>query len=68
MAPMIVLFCLATAAVLIAVGIHLFRARHQRDEVTDLRGDWWPAFEAEFRAYAARWEASRAQRRRPASP
>jgi hypothetical protein len=63
---MIALFCLATAGVLIAVGAHLYRVRHQRDEASELHADWWPAFEAEFRAYAARWE--RAQRRRSASP
>jgi hypothetical protein len=32
----------------------------------ELRGDWWPGFEREFRAYASHgWEAAReAERRR----
>jgi hypothetical protein len=69
MAPMIVLFCLATGAVLAAVVAHMLRTRQQRTGMTELRGDWWPRFEAEFRAYAARCEAGRnARRRRPASP
>ena len=68
MAAMIVLFCLGTAAVVIALGAHLVEAKDRHEELTELRGDWWPAFEAEFRAYAARWEARRERRRRPASP
>lgn len=69
MAPIIVLFCLAAGAVLVIVVAHMLRTRKQRAGMTELRGDWWPRFEAEFRAYAARGEAGRnVRRQRPASP
>lgn len=105
MAPMMILVCLAAAAVLVALFMHFVQDRNRRglarpgparelrppasvrDVVSDLDqrgllpargrphempepgGDWWPDFEAEFRAYAERWEASRrTRRRRPASP
>jgi hypothetical protein len=70
MAPIIVLFCLASGAVLIGLVAHMHRARNQREGFKELRGDWWPRFEAEFRDYAERWEAPRraqTPRRRPAS-
>ena len=32
----------------------------QRRLASELRGDWWPRFEREFRAYASRsWQAAR---------
>jgi hypothetical protein len=71
MAPMIVLFCLALGGVLIGLLAHVLRRHHERKGFKELRGDWWPGFEAEFRAYAKRWDASRGARRprrRPASP
>jgi hypothetical protein len=68
MAPVIVLFCLAAAAVLIALIAHSFRTKTRQPIMSEPRGDWWPHFEAEFRAYAERWEASRSARpKRPAS-
>ena len=48
---------LALVAVVGAVWI----VRRRRTPA-DLRGDWWPAFEAEFRAYARRAATSRPPR------
>jgi hypothetical protein len=71
MTPMIVLFCMASGAVLVGIAANLIRAKRQRKGFEELCGDWWPRFEAEFRAYAERWEATRGirtrtVRRRPA--
>ena len=68
MVSMIVLFSLAVAAVLVAIVVYGIRLKRSHEEPLELRGDWWPRFEAEFRAYALRWEASRGtHRRRPTS-
>lgn len=41
---------------------------HRRRIAAELRGDWWPRFEREFRAYASRsWAAAREAERRPGS-
>jgi hypothetical protein len=70
MTPMIVLFCLAAGAVLVGIAANVLRARRRHDGFEELRGDWWPRFEAEFREYARRWDAARGMRsrarRRPA--
>ena len=49
--PMIVLVWLALAAALIGVVMYALRAKRLRNTPAELRGDWWPRFEAEFRAY-----------------
>jgi hypothetical protein len=48
---MIVLVWLALAAALIGVVAYAIRAERLRDTPEELRGDWWPRFKAEFRAY-----------------
>jgi hypothetical protein len=36
------------------------RGLRRRRMASELRGDWWPRFEGEFRAYANRsWQAAR---------
>lgn len=38
----------------------LLRGLRRRRLASELRGDWWPRFEREFRAYASRsWQAAR---------
>ena len=38
----------------------LLRRLRRRRLASELRGDWWPRFEREFRAYASRsWQAAR---------
>jgi hypothetical protein len=50
---MVVLIPLAVAAV--ALGASLLLATWTRRHTPpELRGDWWPRFETEFRAYAER--------------
>ena len=69
MAPIIVLSCLAAGAVLVGLIAYSVRLRQKQAGWRELRGDWWPRFEADFRAYAERWDASQSPpRRRPASP
>ena len=53
---MIVLVWLALAVALVAVVIFAARFKRRRDTPEELRGDWWPRFENEFRAYARRFE------------
>ena len=67
MTPMIVLCCFAFGAVVVGLAAHSLRVRLQRTRMKEPRGDWWPRFESEFRAYAERWEAS-TRHRRSASP
>jgi hypothetical protein len=71
MTPLVVLFCLAAGAVLLGIAANVIRVKRQRKSFDELRSDWWPRFEAEFRSYAKRWDASQglrtqAARRRPA--
>lgn len=47
----------AAAAIVTAMVVSTWRSRRTPAE---LRGDWWPRFEAEFRAYAE-WFARRAE-------
>lgn len=48
---------LIVLTLLLRVGIRLARRWFV---VRKLRGDWWPAFEREFRAYASTsWQAAR---------
>jgi hypothetical protein len=54
-------------AVVIALVIALyfgFRVERRRRTPEPIRGDWWSAFESEFRAYASRTETSRRTRQR----
>ncbi|HLY48487.1 MAG TPA: hypothetical protein VKR21_04765 [Solirubrobacteraceae bacterium] len=54
-------------AVLIAVLLAVycgFRVERRRRTPPALRGDWWSAFESEFRAYAKRADAARRARER----
>jgi hypothetical protein len=52
--------------VVLAVALRLALPRLRRLRMSlELRSDWWPAFEREFRAYASRpWEAARESERR----
>jgi hypothetical protein len=53
--------------IIVAVGVRLALPWVRRVQMHfELRGDWWPGFEREFRAYASHgWEAAReAERRR----
>jgi hypothetical protein len=47
--------------VLVALLVRLSLCRlGRRRMVSELRGDWWPRFEREFRAYASRsWQSAR---------
>jgi hypothetical protein len=53
---MIVLVWVALAAVLIGFAAFAWRLKRRRDTPEELRGEWWPRFEAEFREYARRCE------------
>lgn len=59
---MVVLIPLAVAAVAL-IACLLLSTWCRRRTPPELRGDWWPRFEAEFRAYAER-AASAASRNR----
>lgn len=61
---MIVLLCLAAAAVLVGLAALAVRYKRRRDTPEELRGDWWAHFEAEFRAYAGGRERNPRTRRR----
>jgi hypothetical protein len=66
---MIVFVWLALAAALIGVVVYAIRAKHVRETPEELRGDWWPRFEAEFRAYVRDREMpGRGIRERPPRP
>jgi hypothetical protein len=64
---MIVLVWLALAAALIGVVVYAIRVKRRRTP-EELRGDWWPRFEAEFRAYVRDREMPGRGGREPASP
>jgi hypothetical protein len=66
------IFVLVVGVVVLASGGLLLLKRRQRTP-RELRGDWWPEFEREFRAYAARAadlprDATRRRERRPEGP
>jgi hypothetical protein len=65
---MIVLVWLALAAALIGVVVYAIRCKRLRDTPEELRGDWWPRFEAEFRAYVRDREMPGRVRRERGSP
>ena len=65
--PMIVLIWLAVAAAVVGIAVYAIRLKHRRDTPEELRGDWWPRFEAEFRAYVRRCEWSGGGRASPGS-
>ena len=60
---MIVLIYLAVVAVVVGVAAYAMRMKSRRETPEELRGDWWSRFEADFRAYARRWEVERAPQR-----
>lgn len=61
---MILLVVIAVLAVAVAMRVSLVALRRHR-MAAELRGDWWPRFEREFRAYANRgWQAARDSERR----
>jgi hypothetical protein len=56
---MAVLIVVAVVLVALLVPLSVRRLRRRR-MASELRGDWWPRFEREFRAYASRsWQAAR---------
>lgn len=53
------------AAVVLALGVGaIWTARRRAQMPAELRGDWWPQFERQFRAYAAEHDPARSHRRR----
>lgn len=60
---MIVLLCLAPLAVLVVLAAYAVWYKRHRGAAAELRGDWWPRFEAEFRAYARGSERNSRSRR-----
>ncbi len=56
---MIVLILLALAVAAGLISFTIARAVRHYGTPRELRSDWWPAFEREFRAYAARPTPSR---------
>ena len=59
---MIVVIALAT--ILLTVGVLLLGAAWRRaHRPAELRGDWWSAFERDFRAYAQRSAPGSGERR-----
>lgn len=56
---MIVLVWVALAAALIGFAAYAWRLKRRRDTPEELRGEWWPRFEAEFREYARRCDIAR---------
>jgi hypothetical protein len=66
---MFVLVWLALAAALIGVVAFAWRCKRRHDTPKELRGEWWPRFEAEFREYARRCEMpGRGIRKRRSQP
>ncbi len=61
---MIVLVLVALAAALIAIVVYAYRAKQKQNTPEDLRGDWWPQFEAEFRNYARQYDDVTTRRRK----
>lgn len=53
---------LGLALVAVLLGLLAMWVAHHRRTPADLRGDWWPRFEAEFRAYARRAASSPGRR------
>jgi uncharacterized lipoprotein YddW (UPF0748 family) len=68
MVPMIVLIYLAVVAVVVGVAAYAMRMKSRRETPEELRGDWWSRFEADFRAYARRWEIEHAPERHRGGP
>jgi len=66
--PVIVLVWLALAAALIGVVMYALRVKRLRNTPEELCGDWWPRFEAEFRAYVVDREGLGRARRERGSP
>jgi hypothetical protein len=65
---MIVLVWLALAAALIGIVVYAIRVKRLRNTPEELRGDWWPRFEAEFRAYVRERETPGRGTRERSSP
>jgi hypothetical protein len=60
------LLLVPVVVVVLAVAVRLVLPTLRRLRLSlELRGDWWPNFEREFRVYASRaWEAAREAERR----
>jgi hypothetical protein len=59
---------IALAIILLTVGALLLRGAWRRSHrPAELRGDWWSAFERDFRVYARR-SASKTRARRTSDP
>lgn len=67
MVPMIGLLLVALVAGLVGAAAYVVREKRRRTTPEELRGDWWPDFEAKLREYARSWEASDGLGRRSAS-
>jgi hypothetical protein len=55
---MIILLWFALSAAIIGLVVHVARQQCLRRNPKELRGDWWPRFEAEFREYVSAWEGA----------
>jgi hypothetical protein len=60
----IALFVIA-GLILATIMLPLWSALQRRRAVAELRSDWWPRFELEFRAYAAQSATRPPRTRRP---
>lgn len=56
---MMLIILLAIALVAVAASFTVTHVSRRRDTPRELRGDWWPQFEQQFRAYAARQTSAR---------
>jgi hypothetical protein len=61
----VIALLVVAALLLLPIAIRLFwPAVRRRRTPAELRGDWWPQFEREFRAYALRATVGRDRHRR----
>ena len=60
---MIILLWFAISAAIIGCVVYVAREQPRRRAPKELRGDWWPRFEAEFREYVRDWEGAAGIRR-----
>jgi hypothetical protein len=65
--PSVVILLAFLLVILIPVAVRLtMRLYRRRRLAAELRRDWWPVFEQEFRAYASRaWASAREAERGP---
>jgi hypothetical protein len=55
---MLLIIVLAIALIAGVAAAAIYHVAGGRNAAPDLEGDWWTEFEQQFRAYAARHEAS----------